>query len=111
MAKPDVSPICVIHDGRIDGRVREVAGMRWRGRRQSTNVQDLRGGTGPARFPGGLSRLPGGFSRLPGGFGRGWFTRGGFTRGRPGIRRAGGGGLILVAVIVVLMLVFGIAPG
>jgi hypothetical protein len=58
--------------------------MRWRGRRQSANVEDRRGQSG--------------FSRA--GFGRG---------GRIAVGRAGGGigGLI---VIVVLMLVFGIDP-
>ena len=60
--------------------------MRWRGRRQSSNVQDLRGRSG-----GG-----GGF-RIPGGLGRG---RIGLPRGGGGGLRAGGGfGTIIILVI------------
>ena len=71
--------------------------MRWRGRRQSTNVQDVRGSGG-----GGGFRLPGGFGRggginLPGG-------------GGPVIRRAGGGGIGLIIVLVIVALLFGINP-
>jgi len=80
--------------------------MRWRGRRQSSNIEDLRGHSGA----GGLGR-GGGFS-LPGGFGRGSGVNlpGGYGRG-PMVRRAGGGisiGLIIIALI--LFLVFGIDP-
>lgn len=43
--------------------------MRWRGRRQSTNVQDVRGQGGGMRFPGGFGR--GGGVRIPIGGARG----------------------------------------
>jgi predicted metalloprotease len=57
--------------------------MRWRGRRQSDNVQDMRGsgGGGFGRMPGGLGRSP---IRIPMG------------------GRAGGGGLSTIIILVVL---------
>ena len=61
--------------------------MRWRGRRQSQNVEDRRGQSG------GFGR-PGGFS----------------GRGGRGVRRAGGGGIGFIIIIGVLWLVFGINP-
>jgi len=65
--------------------------MQWRGRRQSTNVRDVRG-TG-----GGLG---GGFG---GGLGRG--------RGGPFVtRRAGGGGIGAIIVVLILAWVLGINP-
>jgi uncharacterized protein len=48
--------------------------MRWRGRRQSTNVRDIRGQGGGMGFPGGRGgtiRIPMGTSRAGGGFGCG----------------------------------------
>ena len=60
--------------------------MRWRGRRQSRNVEDRRG-SGGFRMPGGLSR----------------------SRGR-GVRRAGGGGFGLIIILGIMWLVFGINP-
>ncbi len=71
--------------------------MRWRGRRQSENIEDQRGSSprGGFSFP----RRGGGF-RLPRG------RSGGL---RVGGRRGGLGGLGLI-VIVVLMLVFGVDP-
>ena len=63
--------------------------MRWKGRRQSSNVEDRQG-------RGGV-RLPGGFGRMGG-------------RGRPTIRRAGGGGIGFIIIIVILSFVFGINP-
>ncbi|MDX1425398.1 MAG: neutral zinc metallopeptidase [Kiloniellales bacterium] len=79
--------------------------MRWRGRRQSSNIEDRRGSTrGPFRLPGGFGR--GGFGR--GGFGRGGQGRGG---GLPrGVRRGGLGGLGLI-IVVLAALFFGIDPG
>ncbi|MYZ49843.1 KPN_02809 family neutral zinc metallopeptidase [Propylenella binzhouense] len=61
--------------------------MRWQGRRQSGNIEDVRGRGG------------GGF-RIPIGYGRG----GGM------VRRAGGGGIGMLILVVVLMLVFGVNP-
>src|SRR3546814_9064886 len=62
--------------------------MRWRGRRQSTNVQDRRGSGG--------------------GFGRMGFPMG---MGRSRIGRGGGiGGLGLIAIVVIALL-FGVDPG
>jgi predicted metalloprotease len=74
--------------------------MRWRGRRQSSNIEDRRGGGGGfgGGFRGGFGRGMGRI-RLPSGTGR----------GRVG-RRAGFGGLGLVAVIVIAMLL-GVDPG
>ena len=66
--------------------------MRWRGRRQSTNVNDMRGrggGRGGFRLPGGL----GGLGRRGGGLG---FPRGG------GMRRATGGLSLSTIVILVI---------
>lgn len=70
--------------------------MRWRGRRQSSNVEDRRGSSG-----GGLG---GGFGR---GMGRIRFPSG-MGRGRVG-RRAGFGGMGLV-VVVVIALLMGVDP-
>jgi predicted metalloprotease len=72
--------------------------MRWRGRRQSSNIEDRRGA---ARAP----------MRLPGGFGRGGFG-GGLGRGglRRGVRRGGIGGFGLV-IVVLVALYFGVDPG
>jgi len=63
--------------------------MRWRGRRQSNNVRDMRGGG----LGGGLGR--GGGLGLPGGFGRG--------RSRLPMGRMGGGG---ISGIIILVIVF-----
>jgi predicted metalloprotease len=63
--------------------------MRWRGRRQSSNVEDRRGRSG--------ARLPGGFGRIGG-------------RRRPTMRRAGGGGIGFIVIILILSFVFGINP-
>lgn len=66
--------------------------MRWQGRRQSTNIRDVRGSGG---FGG---RLGGG------GFG-------GLGRGGPfAVRRAGGGGIGIIIVFLILAFVFGINP-
>ena len=59
--------------------------MRWRGRRQSTNVQDLRG-----------QRGGGGGFRIPGGLGRG---RIGLPTGGRRVRAGGGFGTIILLVI------------
>ena len=59
--------------------------MRWRGRRQSRNIEDRRGRGGG--YPGGVTR----------------------TRGR-GVRRAGGGGIGFLILLGVLWLVFDINP-
>ena len=58
--------------------------MRWRGRRQSDNVEDARG-------EGGLG--------LPGGFGRGGPGR---IRIGPGVRTTGGGGLSGIIILVII---------
>jgi predicted metalloprotease len=63
--------------------------MRWKGRRQSSNVEDRQGRGG--------ARLPGGFGRVGG-------------SGRPTIRRAGGGGIGFIIVIIIISFVFGINP-
>ena len=60
--------------------------MRWRGRRQSQNIEDRRRRSG-AGFPGGLPR----------------------SRGR-GVRRASGGGIGFLIILGILWLVFGINP-
>ncbi|MHA1189925.1 MAG: neutral zinc metallopeptidase, partial [Alphaproteobacteria bacterium] len=62
--------------------------MRWKGRRQSQNIEDRRG--------------QGGRLRLPGGFGR--------SRGAPRMRRAGGGSIGMMIVIVVVLWILGINP-
>ena len=64
--------------------------MRWRGRRQSTNVRDVRGSGG-----------------LGGGLGGGML--GGALR-RGGIRRAGGGGIGTIIVILIVAWLLGINP-
>jgi predicted metalloprotease len=65
--------------------------MRWRGRRQSTNIRDVRSSGG-------------GFG---GGFGR---SGGGLGRGGPVVRRAGGGGIGMIIILVIIAFVFGINP-
>ena len=65
--------------------------MRWRGRRQSTNIRDVRSSGG-------------GFG---GGFGR---SGGGFGGGGPVVRRAGGGGIGMIIILVIIAFVFGINP-
>lgn len=65
--------------------------MRWQGRRQSTNIRDVRGSSG-------------------GGFGGGF---GGMGRGRGGpfvVRRAGGGGIGIILVVLILAWLMGINP-
>ncbi len=57
--------------------------MRWRGRRQSDNIEDQRSSGGGLGLPGGFGRQPGGF-RIPIG------------------GRAGGGGLSTIVILVVL---------
>ncbi len=77
--------------------------MRWRGRRQSSNIEDRRGSArAPMRLPGGFGR--GGFG---GGLGRGGLGRGGLGRGA---RRGGIGGIGLV-IVVLVALYFGVDPG
>jgi hypothetical protein len=63
--------------------------MRWRGRRQSTNIRDVRGSSG---------------------FGRGGFGGGIGGFGRPRVIRRAGGGLGTLVVIVVVALFLGINP-
>lgn len=68
--------------------------MRWKGRRESENVEDRRGAPGGFRFPGGRGRIPfppGGRVRLPMG-------------------GSGGGGLIVFLVILGVMLLLGVDP-
>lgn len=70
--------------------------MRWKGRRQSRNIEDRRGQGG-----GFASRMP----RLPGGLGRG-------ARRGPGLRlpigrKGGAGSLIMIAVVVGIYLFMG----
>jgi len=60
--------------------------MRWRGRRQSSNIEDLRGSSG-------------------GGFG----IPTGPMRGRT-VRRAGGGSLFLIVIAIVVAMIFGVDP-
>ncbi len=60
--------------------------MRWKGRRQSRNIDDRRG--------------QGGGMRLPGGFGR----------GAPRMRRASGGGIGMLIIIVIVMWIMGVNP-
>jgi predicted metalloprotease len=66
--------------------------MRWRGRRQSTNIRDLRGSSA-----GGLR----------GGFGGGF---GGVRRSPIRVRRAGGGGIFAILVILAVAYFLGINP-
>jgi uncharacterized protein len=66
--------------------------MRWRGRRQSTNIRDVRSSGG-------------GFGRMGGGLGRG----GGVGRG-PIVMRRGGGGLGIIIVLFIVALIFGVNP-
>lgn len=64
--------------------------MRWRGRRQSTNIRDVRGSGGGFRGGGRL---------------------GGLGRGGPFVlRRAGGGGIGMLIVFVIVAWLFGINP-
>lgn len=66
--------------------------MRWQGRRQSTNIRDVRGSGGG--FGGGL-----------GGY------RGGLGRGGPFVvRRAGGGGIGIIIVVLIVAWLMGINP-
>ncbi len=79
--------------------------MKWRGRRRSLNVRDLRNTTARApRMPRGTGR---GFGR--GGFGRGGFGRGGLGRGGigPGMRLPRGrtGLFLVIAVVAIFWLV------
>ena len=68
--------------------------MRWRGRRQSTNIRDVRGSGG------GFGGLGGGLGRgLPGGLGRGRVTRAG-----------GGMGIGTILIVLVVAWLFGINP-
>jgi uncharacterized protein len=62
--------------------------MRWRGRRQSTNIRDVRDSGGG----------------LGGGFGGG--LGGGMRRGPITVRRAGGGGIGIGAVVVILVVAY-----
>lgn len=61
--------------------------MRWKGRRQSSNVEDRRGRSGGGMFPGGFGRSGGGRLRLP-----------------MGGARATGGSLSGIIVLVILFL-------
>ncbi len=73
--------------------------MRWRGRRQSTNVSDQRGGSpggGKFRLPGGLSGNRNSGFRIP--------------RGRASKRAGGGLGCGTIAIIGVVMYFLGINP-
>ncbi len=67
--------------------------VRWRGRRESDNVEDRRGESGPGGFSFPMGR--GGRIRFPGGGGG---------------RKGGGIGIVGVLVIVGLMLLFGVDP-
>ncbi|MEO0636760.1 MAG: neutral zinc metallopeptidase [Pseudomonadota bacterium] len=75
--------------------------MRWKGRRQSTNIRDVRGqssrGSRRISFPGRRRSTGGNRIRLPGG-------------GSP--RRAGGGGIGIVGLLVIggIMLLMGMNP-
>ncbi len=69
--------------------------MRWRGRRESSNIEDVRDGD---------ENAGGGGFRIPGGLGRG--RRGGSSSGGRGpIRRASGGGFGTIILIVVAFFV------
>ena len=69
--------------------------MRWQGRRQSTNIRDVRGSGG------GFGGSRGGFGGLGGGLGRG---------GPFGGRRAGGGGIGIIIVVLIVAWLAGINP-
>ena len=69
--------------------------MRWRGRRESSNIEDVRGGS----RGGGLGGRGGGF-QIPGGLGRN--RTGAGRRGGTRMRRAGGGGFGTIIILVVL---------
>jgi predicted metalloprotease len=71
--------------------------MRWQGRRQSTNIRDVRGSGGEL---GGLG----------GGLGGGYSGGLGGRRGPIGVRRAGGGGIGAVIVILVIAYFLGVNP-
>jgi predicted metalloprotease len=69
--------------------------MRWQGRRQSRNVQDIRGNSGRSGFPGGIpGGMPGGTIRIPVG----------------GSRQGGGLGCGTLIVIGVVLWFLGINP-
>ena len=70
--------------------------VRWRGRRESDNVEDKRGERGPSGFPFPMGR--GGGMRFP------------FPRGGGGGRKGGGIGIMGILIIVGLMLLFGVDP-
>lgn len=70
--------------------------VRWRGRRESDNVEDKRGERSPSGFPFPMGR--GGGMRFP------------FPRGGGGGRKGGGIGIVGMLVIVGLMLLFGVDP-
>ncbi|MEZ5839881.1 MAG: neutral zinc metallopeptidase [Hyphomicrobiales bacterium] len=68
--------------------------MLWKGRRQSSNIEDRRsegGGFGPGGF------------RLPGGLG-------GSSSGRPTVRKAGGGGIGFLIIAGIVLWLLGINP-
>ncbi|MEP0940290.1 MAG: neutral zinc metallopeptidase [Rhizobiaceae bacterium] len=69
--------------------------MRWRGRRESSNIEDVRNGSG-----GGANRGRGGGFRIPGGLGR-QRTGAGRSSGGRRMRRAGGGGFGTIIILVV----------
>lgn len=68
--------------------------MRWRGRRQSSNIEDRRGEGGGFGGPGGF-RLPGGLGGAGGG---------------GGMRRAGGGSLTFLIIAGIVLWLLGINP-
>ncbi len=69
--------------------------VRWRGKRESDNVEDRRGQSGPSGFPFPMGR--GGRIRFP-------------MPGGGGGRRGGGIGIMGILIIVGLMLLFGVDP-
>ncbi|MFD0916346.1 neutral zinc metallopeptidase [Pseudahrensia aquimaris] len=74
--------------------------MRWRGRRESKNIEDTRNTSGGARGRGGSG---GGGFRLPGGMGGG---NAGSRLPRSPAKRAGGGGIGLIIVLGILFFLF-----
>ena len=74
--------------------------VRWRGRRQSDNVEDKRGEGAPSGFPFPFGR----------GGGRGRGVRFPFPGGGGSGRRKGGIGLVGMLVIIGVMLLFGVDP-